>query len=76
MRNADHTYRKARLMKNPRDYGFDAGNLKRVDRFLAERYLDTGVLANAQILINRDGEIVHFSSQGKAQEESAIRIFS
>lgn len=61
-------------MKNPRDYGFDAGNLKRVDRFLAERYLDTGVLPNAQILISRDGEIVHFSSQGKAQEESERSI--
>ena len=61
-------------MKNSRNYGFDAGNLKRVDRFLAERYLDTGVLPNAQILISRDGEIVHFSSQGKAQEESERSI--
>jgi CubicO group peptidase (beta-lactamase class C family) len=61
-------------MKDPRDYGFDAGNLNRVDRFLTERYLDTGLLPNAQILISRGGEIVHFSSQGKAQEESARSI--
>jgi CubicO group peptidase (beta-lactamase class C family) len=47
---------------------FDAARLNRIDAFLKERYLDSGRLANAQILIARGGEIAHFSSQGPARE--------
>jgi CubicO group peptidase (beta-lactamase class C family) len=47
---------------------FDAARLGRIDAFLKERYLDSGRLANAQILIARGGEIAHFSSQGPARE--------
>jgi CubicO group peptidase (beta-lactamase class C family) len=50
--------------------GFDAARLNRIDALLKERYLDTGKLPNAQILVSRDGEIVHFSSQGPAREGS------
>ena len=55
-------------MKAPEKLGFDAARLNRVDRFLKERYLDSGKIANAQLLIGREGEIVHFSSQGAACE--------
>jgi CubicO group peptidase (beta-lactamase class C family) len=49
-------------------HGFDPARLARVDTFLKERYLDSGRLPHAQLLISRDGEIVHFSSQGAARE--------
>ncbi len=51
-------------------HGFDAARLGRIDAFLKHCYLDTGKLPHAQLLISRDGEIVHFSSQGAAREGS------
>lgn len=48
--------------------GFDKSRLARLDAFVKERYLDTGLLPNAQVLVARDGEIAHFSSQGTARE--------
>lgn len=47
---------------------FDPARLARLDAFIKERYLDTGLLPHAQVLIARDGEIAHFSSQGPARE--------
>jgi CubicO group peptidase (beta-lactamase class C family) len=61
-------------IKAPAKHGFDAARLNRADGFLKDRYLDTGRLPHAQILISRDGEIVHFSSQGAAREGSDRRI--
>ena len=58
------------LTKAPEKHGFDAARLNQIDGFLKERYLDTGKLPHAQILISRDNEIVHFSSQGAAREGS------
>lgn len=52
----------------PEKLGFDSGRLAAIDRLLKERYLDSGEFPNAQLLIARDGEIVHFSSQGAARE--------
>jgi CubicO group peptidase (beta-lactamase class C family) len=57
-------------IKAPRKHGFDPARLDRIDGFLKERYLDTGKLPHAQLLISRDNEIVHFSSQGAAREGS------
>ena len=51
--------------------GFAPNRLARIDGFIKERYLDSGRLANAQLLIARDGEIAHFSSQGPAREGEA-----
>lgn len=62
------------LTKTPEKLGFDAGRLNRIDAFLKERYLDSGKLPNAQLLIARDGEIVHFSSQGAARDGSGTAI--
>jgi len=47
---------------------FDPARLARIDAFVKERYLDSGKLPNAQLLIAKDGEIAHFSSQGPARE--------
>lgn len=51
--------------------GFDAGRLARIDAFVKSRYLDSGKLPNAQLLIARDGRIAHFSHQGAAREGGA-----
>ena len=61
-------------IKSPEKHGLDAARLSRIDGFLKERYLDTGRLPHAQILISRDNEIVHFSSQGAAREGSGKAI--
>lgn len=45
-----------------------AARLARIDALVKERYLDSGKLPHAQLLIARDGEIVHFSHQGPARE--------
>ncbi len=53
---------------NPVDQGFDPARLDRVATFLRERYIDTGRLPCAQLLVARHGEPVHFSHQGSARE--------
>jgi CubicO group peptidase (beta-lactamase class C family) len=52
-------------------YGFSAERLARIDAFLRARYLDSGRFPHAQLLIAREGEIVHFSHQGPAREGGA-----
>lgn len=52
-------------------HGFDPARLAAIDSLLKERYIDTGKLPNAQLLIAREGEIVHFSHQGLAREGGA-----
>ena len=47
---------------------FDSAGLARIDHFVKEHYLDNGLLPHAQVLVARDGEIAHFSSQGAARE--------
>ncbi|WP_332658745.1 serine hydrolase domain-containing protein [Brevundimonas sp.] len=56
--------------KAPEKHGLDRARLDRLAPFLKERYLDTGKLPHAQLLVSRNGEIVHFSSQGAAREGS------
>ncbi|MFG6281216.1 serine hydrolase domain-containing protein [Sphingomonas sp. S6] len=51
-----------------RALGFDPDRLATIDAFLKARYLDTGRLPNAQLLIAREGAIAHFSHQGPARE--------
>ncbi len=55
----------------PESQGFDADRLARIDAYVKARYLDSGKLPHAQILIARDGEIIHFSHQGAAREGGA-----
>ena len=58
-------------MTRPGRYGFDASRLARIDAFVKQRYLDSGKLPHAQLLLARDGEIAHFSHQGSAREGGA-----
>jgi Beta-lactamase class C and other penicillin binding proteins len=58
------------ITSRPEDHGFDPDRLQRVDAFIRSRYLDSGRLPHAQLLISRNNEIVHFSSQGPAREGS------
>lgn len=57
------------LQQSPAEAGFDAGRLAAIDRFVTTRYLDTGKLPHAQLLIARDGQIAHFSHLGAARED-------
>lgn len=59
---------------SPKKHGFDGDRLAAIDTFLKERYLDSGEFPHTQLLVSRDGEIVHFSSQGKAREGGATTI--
>ncbi|MFN5901657.1 MAG: serine hydrolase domain-containing protein [Novosphingobium sp.] len=53
---------------------FDQARLDRIPAFLKERYLDTGKLPHAQVLVAYRGDIEHFSSQGAAREGQAAQI--
>ena len=48
--------------------GFAPGRLAAIDRHIAAKYLEPGLLPHAQLLVARDGEIVHFSHQGAARD--------
>ena len=54
---------------DPQSLGFDAGRLARLDRFLAERYIEPRLLPHAQLLVARDGIPVHFWTQGAARAD-------
>lgn len=58
----------------PEKLGMNAARLAAADSLVKARYLDSGRFAHAQLLVARDGEIVHFSSQGQAREDSAAPI--
>ena len=58
-------------LAKPEALGFESARLARVDAFVKQRYLDSGRLPHAQLLIARDGEVVHFSHQGAAREGGA-----
>ena len=61
-------------LASPRSLGFDADRLARIDRFLAERYVDPGLLPCAQLLVARRGELVHRSVLGHASLEKKQRL--
>jgi CubicO group peptidase (beta-lactamase class C family) len=54
---------------DPKEMGFDPERLARVPAFLEERYLRSGLLAGLQLLIARDGKVVHFSTPGAARAD-------
>lgn len=51
--------------------GFDPDRLRAIDAFVKTRYLDSGRLPHAQLLIAREGRIVHFSHQGPSRQDGA-----
>ena len=60
-------------VSDPRTLGFDPERLARIDAFLARAYVTPRRLPHAQILIARDGEPVHFSTQGEARPGEPLR---
>ena len=63
-----------KTLASPRSLGFDADRLARIDRFLAERYIEPGLLPCAQLLVARRGELVHRSVLGHASLEKKQRL--
>jgi CubicO group peptidase (beta-lactamase class C family) len=57
---------------DPATLGFDAGRLQRIDRFLDERYVQSGRFKGTQLLVSREGEPVHFSSVGTMRDGRAV----
>ena len=49
--------------------GFDAERLARIAPFLAETYIDSGRLPNAQLVIARDGKPVHYTALGSMGDD-------
>ncbi|WP_133366080.1 serine hydrolase domain-containing protein [Qipengyuania sediminis] len=49
---------------DPAELGFDPGRLARIDSFLEESYVGPGKLPGTQILVARDGRVVHFGQAG------------
>lgn len=68
----------------PESVGMCSARLARIDRFLAERYVDNGRLPCALLQVSRGGHLVHQSVLGKASlesgtplpEDSIVRIYS
>lgn len=52
---------------DPADLGFNDALLKRIPVHIRTKYLDTGRLPHAALLIGRGGEIAHLSVQGDAR---------
>lgn len=68
----------------PESLGLCSKRLARVDRFLAERYVEPGRLPGAVLQVSRHGQLVHQSVLGRASlesgaalaEDSIVRIYS
>ncbi|MGH8178028.1 MAG: serine hydrolase domain-containing protein [Steroidobacter sp.] len=71
-------------MPKPEAVGLSADRLQHLDRFLQHKYLDAGRMPCAMTLIERRGEIAHFSSLGfmdverrrAISEDTIFRIYS
>ena len=71
-------------LADPAALGFDGERLARIDRFLAERYVEPGLLPGALLLVARRGELVHRCVLGHAslaenkrlEEDTIFRIYS
>ena len=69
---------------DPTDVGLDPARLKRIDQFIAERYLTSGRFPGFSLLVSRGGKVAHVSHQGTARQSSGlamaddtiVRIFS
>jgi CubicO group peptidase (beta-lactamase class C family) len=72
------------MSATPESVGMNGERLARIDRFLAERYVDPGRLPCAQLLVARDGQVVHQTLLGHAdleagrtlREDAIVRIYS
>ncbi|HEX5378339.1 MAG TPA: serine hydrolase domain-containing protein [Phenylobacterium sp.] len=56
-------------MTKPEALGFSGDRLKRLDAFLARKYIEPGLIPCAQVQILRNGKLVHETVQGHADRE-------
>ena len=71
-------------LARPAALGFDGERLARIDRFLAERYVEPGLLPCALLLVARKGELVHkcvlghasLAKEKRLEEDTIFRIYS
>jgi len=71
-------------MLRPESSGLSGPRLQHIDRFLQQKYLDTGKLPCALTLVERNGQIAHFSALGSMdvernrplQQDTIFRIYS
>lgn len=69
---------------DPTEVGMDPARLQRVERFIKERYLDTGRYPGFSLLVSRRGKVAHLSTQGFRNEgtgapmtpDTIVRIYS
>lgn len=72
------------LTESPEAVGLSSSRLQSLDRHLQQRYLDMGRLPSAMTLIERRGQLVHWSVQGQMdverarplQQDTIFRIYS
>ena len=58
---------------DPHDLGFLPDRLERIPAFIKAKYLDTGRLPHAALLIGRGEEIAHLSVQGDARKGEPLK---
>jgi CubicO group peptidase (beta-lactamase class C family) len=61
-------------MGKARSHGFSKARLERIDRFLAQKYVEPGCLPCAQFLLARDGEVVHQALLGQQDPERGVPL--
>jgi len=60
-------------VSDPAELGFLPERLARIPAHIKAKYLDTGKLPHAALLIGRGDEIAHLSIQGEARDGQALR---
>jgi CubicO group peptidase (beta-lactamase class C family) len=60
-------------VSDPRDLGFLPDRLARIDAYIKAKYIDTGLLPHAALLVGRGDEIAHLSLQGDARPGQALQ---
>jgi CubicO group peptidase (beta-lactamase class C family) len=68
----------------PESLGLSSQRLARIDRFIQEKYIASGKLPGAQLVVARQGQVVHQSVLGSAsledgtpmREDTVVRIYS
>lgn len=71
-------------LETPEAVGLSSSRLQHLDRYVQQRYVDAGRLPCAMTLIERRGQVVHFSAQGHMdierarplQQDTLFRIYS
>jgi CubicO group peptidase (beta-lactamase class C family) len=72
------------LSAKPESVGLSSSRLVKIDRFLKERYIESGKIPNAHVVVARRGEVVHSSVMGLAdverkkplKDDTIFRIYS